>query len=591
MVKRPPYPGGSRKLVLAFDVGTTCSGISYCVLDPGEVPEIKGVLKFPYQEAVSGNFKVPSVIWYSADGDVMEIGAGAVRDGVEQEAEDGQWSKVEWFKLHLRPKALGKDEVGEFINQIPRLPAGKTITDVFADYFRYLFQSARTYIEERHPSRELFWNSIESNIEFVLSHPNGWEGAQQSQMRRAAVLAGLVPNEQAGAERIRFVTEGEASLHVCVGEGLMTEAMENGGRVMVVDAGGGTIDISSYGNSGPDSKSFEEVAAPQCKLRGSIFVTLRARAYLEDYLRDSTFARDVPDMVKIFDKTTKLRFRQSDEPSFIKFGRIADTDIKHNIRSGQIKLDGTVVADFFQSSIDCITKVILEHHRDHNINTVFLVGGFAASDWLFHRVQAAVKNLGIKVCRPDNHVNKAVADGAVSFFIDHFVSTRVSKFQYGTRVHIPYQRRKASHRARINTQFEDLSGEMCLPGAFDVILPKDTRVTEKQEFQEGYKFQGRSKDSSEHIQTGVLCYRGPRDTIEWIDEDEGNFEVMCSIEADTSLASRALVPRRTSDGRTFYELDFKIILLFGLTEFKAQLCWEEHGKEKRGPARVIYTTE
>ncbi|TFK61370.1 hypothetical protein BDN72DRAFT_863659 [Pluteus cervinus] len=58
----------------------------------------------------------------------------------------------------------------------------------------------------------------------------------------------------------------------------------NGGRVMVVDAGGGTIDISSYGKSGPDSKSFEEVAAPQCKLRGSIFVTLRARAYLEGNL-------------------------------------------------------------------------------------------------------------------------------------------------------------------------------------------------------------------------------------------------------------------------------------------------------------------
>ncbi|TFK64297.1 hypothetical protein BDN72DRAFT_901681, partial [Pluteus cervinus] len=186
MERRPPYSGGSRKLALAFDVGTTFSGISYCILDPGEVPIIKGVMKFPYQEVVSGSFKVPSIIWYNAAGEVMEIGAGAVRDGVEQDAEDGQWSKVEWFKLYLRPTALGRDEVGEFMQRIPRLPAGKTIIDVFADYFRYLFQSTKTYIEERHPSGKLLWSSFESNIEFILSHPNGWEGAQQSQMRQAA---------------------------------------------------------------------------------------------------------------------------------------------------------------------------------------------------------------------------------------------------------------------------------------------------------------------------------------------------------------------------------------------------------------------
>lgn len=45
MFLRQPYQGSSRKLVLAFDVGTTFSGISYCILDPGEVPTIRGVSK------------------------------------------------------------------------------------------------------------------------------------------------------------------------------------------------------------------------------------------------------------------------------------------------------------------------------------------------------------------------------------------------------------------------------------------------------------------------------------------------------------------------------------------------------------------
>ena len=59
---RAEFHGRNRKLVLAFDVGTTYSGISYryanlqteddgrcsldnSVLDPGVIPEIKGVTK------------------------------------------------------------------------------------------------------------------------------------------------------------------------------------------------------------------------------------------------------------------------------------------------------------------------------------------------------------------------------------------------------------------------------------------------------------------------------------------------------------------------------------------------------------------
>ncbi len=57
---------------------------------------------------------------------------------------------------------------------------------------------------------------------FVLSHPNGWEGTQQSQMRTAAILAGLIPDTPTGNARLSFVTEGEASLHFAIQNGLPT---------------------------------------------------------------------------------------------------------------------------------------------------------------------------------------------------------------------------------------------------------------------------------------------------------------------------------------------------------------------------------
>ena len=43
--------------------------------------------------------------------------------------------------------------------------------------------------------------------------------------------------------------------------------MEDGEGVVIVDAGGGTIDISSYSkNIGEGTARFEEVAAPQCNI-------------------------------------------------------------------------------------------------------------------------------------------------------------------------------------------------------------------------------------------------------------------------------------------------------------------------------------
>jgi len=51
---------------------------------------------------------------------------------------------------------------------------------------------------------------------------------------------------------------------------------------VIVDAGGGTVDISSYSKKVDPSKDiFEEIAAPQCHFHGSVFVTILARVFLE----------------------------------------------------------------------------------------------------------------------------------------------------------------------------------------------------------------------------------------------------------------------------------------------------------------------
>ena len=55
---RKAYVGDKRTLVLAFDIGTTFSGISYALLDPGDVPTIKSVARLvsPLIFVNTGNF-------------------------------------------------------------------------------------------------------------------------------------------------------------------------------------------------------------------------------------------------------------------------------------------------------------------------------------------------------------------------------------------------------------------------------------------------------------------------------------------------------------------------------------------------------
>ena len=101
-------------------------------------------------------------------------------------------------------------------NQMSKqLPKGKTVIDVFADFMRYLFGSTKALFEASEPDGEARWDSVSNSIELVLTHPNGWGGPQQTQLRTAAVRAGIVPDTPDGRSNVHFVTEGEASFNFC----------------------------------------------------------------------------------------------------------------------------------------------------------------------------------------------------------------------------------------------------------------------------------------------------------------------------------------------------------------------------------------
>jgi hypothetical protein len=85
---------------------------------------------------------------------------------------------------------------------------------------------------------------------------------------------------------------------------------------------------------------------------------------------------DLDNIVDRFDKTTKLRFRNSAEAQYVRFGGARDNDQNLNIRFGQLKLLGSDVAKFFEPSVECIVKAVLDQrkvaHKPISVRRFFL---------------------------------------------------------------------------------------------------------------------------------------------------------------------------------------------------------------------------
>ncbi|KAI0704710.1 hypothetical protein C8Q76DRAFT_820418 [Earliella scabrosa] len=587
MLAQQPYRGTIPKLVLGIDIGTTYSGVAYAFLDPGETPRIHSVTRFPGQEHAASDSKIPSMMYYYPNGTVHSAGAEAMRPGIELEVIDSQLVLVEWFKMHLSPDSLQSVTPGP--RRVTALPPGKTIVNVLADFLLYLLSCTRRFVAETHANGESLWASVQTRMEFVLSHPNGWGGPQQAKMRQAAVLAGLISDDALGHARITFVTEGEASLNFCIRSGLTADVLRDGKSVIIVDAGGGTIDISSYVFRSVSPVKVEEVTSPDCILQGSVFVTARAEQELRKRLGSSMYGNDddIKSMINYFDTATKPVFKSNSETSYIKFGSMRCNDLSCNIRRGQLLLSGSDMVSFFRPSLDSIVKVVLTQRANSksDLSTVFLVGGFAASPWLYANLKEELNKRKVTLYRPDSHTNKAVAIGAVCFHLDHIVSARVMRMTYGTRCSVEYDDEDPEHRSRRHVRYTRPSGSVVVPGSFYSILEKGARVRENEEVSKALDMESTKSRTLNSISTEVLCYTGRDPDPRWTDMEPELFTALCTIHADTSQVRRK---RKMGPDGAYYVQEFEIVLLCGTTELKAQIRWKENGVERRGPAKIVY---
>lgn len=108
-------------------------------------------------------------------------------------------------------------------------------------------------------------------------------------------------------------------------------------------------------------------------------------------------------------------------------------------------------------------------------------------------------------------------------------------------------------------------------------------------------------ESSMHVSEPILCYKGTIEKPRWMDVDEGMFysnnigsielenicvmflemySTLCHLEADIprSQWQQPFLPffRLLGLRAPFHEVKVDIVLSFGLTELKAEICWTEN---------------
>jgi len=178
-----------------------------------------------------------------------------------------------------------------------------------------------------------------------------------------------------------------------------------------------------------------------------------------------------------------------------------------------------------------------------------LVGGFAASNWLFTCLQVYVGTLGLHLSRPDGHLcvrclvpiechltvcrGKAVADGAVSFFLDRLVTARVARVTYGVEISSKFDPNNAEHVHRSSTVYTDVAGEQRVPRGYSVILAKvfsslwvkiwlrthfeGSCVSETTVFRHAFSEVYPRERSKTSVSTKIISYEGNEPDPRWLD--------------------------------------------------------------------------
>jgi molecular chaperone DnaK (HSP70) len=454
------------RIAIAIDFGTARSGYAYQFFEDKNVKD--PIFRNKWPDTNEFYPKTLTEILFRPDGAVEAWGHTARKrfTQLREEASEKGYIFIDNFKTLLH-EGKDRDQDGPFI-----MREGKkfSVLRLIAEFLRLVKETALKDISETLGGAGLL---DENEIRWCLTVPAVWREDSKNIMRRAAELAGLIGEGTQEAERLLLVLEPEAAAVHCQ-QVMMRQnesALENGKVIMIVDAGGGTVDITVHEVIG--GRGLDELIPCGGGLHGSKYVDRNFREFLARKLSAEAmdeFQSQWPvEYAKLISETWEnIKCSYDATPNWrasIELPRRLEKILEDsfpevldqlaNVQGGDntvIRLTNHDMEEIFNSVVNQLIGKVKNQFialEDRPCDILFLVGGFAESPLLKKRIQEEFSSRVKKVVVPDRP-GAAVLLGAASFGVEPgVVIARRSRLTYGKGCLSPFENGKDPENKRV----------------------------------------------------------------------------------------------------------------------------------------------
>ncbi|TVY77003.1 Heat shock 70 kDa protein 12A [Fusarium oxysporum f. sp. cubense] len=285
-----------RKIIVGVDFGTTYSGVAWA--ENRNPSRRTCITQWPVSSANKegqSSDKVPTRIRYN--GDKIEWGFSVPVNAPQHEV-------VDWFKLDLDPstQAVGYNPSTEGAR------SGRNVDELVTDFISQLVDHLMYTLREKLGS-----GLVDSTpLQFVITAPAIWSDLAKEKTKKACEQAMISVSEH----HVHLVSEPEAAAIYALHD-LDMNGLDAGDTIVVVDAGGGTVDLISYTIlSTKPILEVQEAAPGSGALCGSTFLNMRFSKFLQSKLgKEEGFDDEImAEALDVFENKVKRQFALNVEP-------------------------------------------------------------------------------------------------------------------------------------------------------------------------------------------------------------------------------------------------------------------------------------
>ncbi|XP_060556060.1 heat shock 70 kDa protein 12A-like [Ruditapes philippinarum] len=480
-------------MVASLDLGTTYSGWAYSFLSDF----ISDPRKISVRNWNAGSIltpKTPTCLLVKPDGKTIEAFGYEAENKYRELIEDNMHASYYFFR---RFKMTLNRKLSEKINRNLMLEdeTGRSLLaiDVFAMSIRFLKDDLLETCNKR-----ISGPIVAREVQWVLTVPAIWNDGAKQFMREAALRAGIE------GRRLTLALEPESASIYCRHQNISAtnnaardkdiSCFEVGTRYMVIDAGGGTVDITihevcengkikevhaacggDWGGTSVD-KEFETVLL---ELVGRQIFQRFKKENMEEYLdlcRDFEVRKAL--IAPTSNRTTGFtiplslmnEFKGTTHEDLAK--SVSKTPYAKDIKIknfNKMTISANMMKSFFKNSINCIIPFVRNILVSKNVSAILMVGGYSESIMLQEAVKTNFPEIEIVVPEETSYT---VMRGAVIFgYIPTIMSTRILKYTYGVRVAEKFLKGKHPESKLVQTDDGDKCNDI-----FDKHVEKDKVV-------------------------------------------------------------------------------------------------------------------